>query len=317
MSILEEVGNRDSGSKNEVFAAYDDLLRKLSDSKPAPTRQEEKAVEEKKVVVETAVKETNADELPKHLVALKSSLNKSLDDIETKLLAEQKKFVTLQQAIAIQSQELNRLYEIKPHADSLAALIGAHKEKSVSLENDITQRRSVWQKEQEAHETLRKDQEAHLIKTRQREEENYLYNRDIFRRKEQEEYEMKKRELEQELHARRITQEETFRDREAKLAMRETSLAAREQEFQQLQEQVRDFPERIQQAAQEAEKILGDKLAIKFDYEARLLHKEFEVERQFHQQAINALEAKIEHLESLNYSFKPLAYNTNSAPTEV
>jgi hypothetical protein len=309
--MLEEVGSRDS--KNEVFAAYDELLKKMS---AAPTAQEQKVVEEKKQVVETAVKECS-DELPKHLIALKNSLNKSLDEIESKLLAEQKKFATLQQAITIQSKKLDDAFGIEPHAESLAALLAAYKEKSVTLEQEITQDRALWQKEKETHEALRKDQEAQQIKTRQREEENYMYNRDIFRRKEQEEYELKKRELEQELQAKRTTLEESFRDREAKLAMRETTIVARESEFQQMQDEVRNFPERLEAAKLEAERILGEKLQLKNEYEIKLLQKEFDVEREFHKQALAKFQAEIEHLQSLNYSFKPFAYNPNSTPTAV
>jgi hypothetical protein len=309
--MLEEVGSRDS--KNEVFAAYDELLKKMS---ATPSAQEQKVVEEKKQVVETAVKECS-DELPKHLIALKNSLNKSLDEIESKLLAEQKKFSTLQQAITIQSKKLDDAFGIEPHAESLAVLLAAYKEKSVTLEQEINQERALWQKEQETHEALRKDQEAQQIKTRQREEENYMYNRDIFRRKEQEEYELKKRELEQELQAKRTTLEESFRDREAKLAMRETTILARESEFQQMQDEVRNFPERLDAAKQEAERIQGEKLQLKYEYEAKLLKKEFDVERDFHRQAVAKLQAEIEHLQSLNYSFKPFAYNPNSTPTVV
>jgi hypothetical protein len=313
MPTLEEVGSTRGPDKNQVFEAYEELLNKLSNSKPAPTVEEKKVVEEKKQVVETAVKEAgDGDELAKHVAALKTKLNKDLDDIEVKLLAEQKKFATLQQAITIQSAELNDLYAIRPRADTLAALLAAHKEKSVTLEQEINQKRAMWAKEQETHDNLRKDQEAHLIRTRQREEENYLYNRDIFRRKEQEEYELQKRQLEHELNAKRVTLEESFRDREAKMSMRETSIIAREDELQKLTDEVRNFPERILAEKQEAERILADKLQIKYEYEAKLLQKEFEVERQFHKQALADLEKKIEHLESLNYSFKPLAYNPNT-----
>jgi hypothetical protein len=293
-------------------------LNKLSNTKPAPTAEEKKVVEEKKQVVETAVKEaSDGDELAKHLIALKTKLNKDLDDVEVKLLAEQKKFATIQQAIGIQSKKLDELYNIVPQADTLAALIAAHKEKSVTLEQEINQKRALWAKEQETSDALRKDQETHLIRTRQREEENYLYNRDIFRRKEQEDYEVQKKQLEQELNAKRLTLEESFRDREAKMSMRETTILAREDEIQKLNDEVRNFPERIQAAVQDAERILGEKLAIKYEYEAKLLQKEFEVERQFHKQALSELERKIDHLETLNYSFKPIAYNTTSAPTEV
>lgn len=309
--MLDEAGNgtrdaatgKETDSKNKVFEAYDELLQKLKATTKTPTaiKQEEQVVAEKKVVVETAAKET-ADELAKHLTNLKNSLNHALDDIEVKLNTEKKKFETLQQAIAIQSKELNDLYEIKPQADTLAALVMAYNEKSITLEQEITQRKQQWQKEQ----VIRDE-------GRIREEDSFNYNRELFRRKEQEEYDAQKRRLEQELNDRQVKQDEFHKAREAELAVRVAKVAARELEFQQLQEEVRTFPDRIQQAIDEAERVQAEKLAIKFEYEAKLLHKDFDVERQVHAQTVSTLEARIEHLESLNYSFKPFAYNPNTA----
>jgi hypothetical protein len=323
--MLDEVGNgnqeegtEQTDSKNEVFAAYDELLQKLKATNKTPVavlQQEEKILQEKREIVESAAVQTS-DELAYHLISLKNTLNTQLDEIEIKLNTEKKKFETLQQAISIQSKELNDLYEIKPQADTLAALVMAYKEKSVTLEQEIKLKRQQWQKEQEAQEEARREYESQTQKTRQREEENYNYNRDIFRRKEQEEYEVQKRAAEQ-LQARRYELEEAYRARDAALNARETKIGTREIEFQQLQDEVRNFPDRLQQATAEAERITGEKLAIKFEYEAKLLQRDFEAERQLHRQAISLLESKIEHLVSLNYSFKPLAYNTDSAPTEV
>jgi hypothetical protein len=314
---VKETGTKDADSKNKVFEAYDELLQKLKATTKTPTviKQEEKVVEEKKVVVETAARET-PDELAKHLISLKKTLNQSLDEIETKLNTEKKKFETLRQAVEIQNKELSDLYEIRPQADTLAALVMAYKEKSVSLEQEIKQKRLQWQREQEVQEETRKEYETQTQKSRQREEENYIYNRDIFRRKEQEEYEAQKRLNEQELTARRFELEEANKTREAALIVRESKIANRENDIKQLQEEVRNFPERLQQAAMDAERILAEKLEIKFQYEAKLLHKDFDVERELYKQNIAALEAKIKHLESLNYSFKPLAYNTDKVAVD-
>jgi hypothetical protein len=314
------------GIKNEVFAAYDDLLNKLRNTKPAPTQEEEQVVEEKKQVVQAAVQEVKTDkpdradrgdDVERHLTALREALNRSLDEIRIKLAAEHKKFATIQQAIEIQSRELDTRFGIIPEANTLEALVKAGRAKKETLEQEISHTRSQWHKEQETHENLRKETEAQLLKTRQREEENYLYNRDIFRRKETEEYEAKKRSLEQELQDKKSRMEESFREHEARLSLRETKLAAREQEFQQMQDEVAQFPTRLLTATQEAERALNDKLALKYEYEAKLLDKDFESERRALKATIEALQQKIEGLETLNYNFKPFAYTTETAPTTV
>lgn len=298
-NTIQEVNE---GSKNEVFAAYHELLQKLKETKKAPSIVEEKVIEEKKHVVEIAVKETITDDLAIHLKNLKHSLNASLDEIETKLLAEKTKFANLEEAIAIQTKELNDLYEIKPTADTLAALLMAHKERSAALEHDIMQKKRAWKKEQEEFETAYRNQQAQIKKEQLREEEEYNYRRDLLRQKEQDQYEANKRNMENELTIRRLQVEEELRMREAKIV-------AREYEFDQLKEKIEQFPEEIQRVIAETERNISDKLRIKFEYEAKLMEKDFENERKAHQQAIAAYEAQIDHLKSSNYSFKTLSLN--------
>ncbi len=413
----EEIRIQETTTKNEVFAAYDELLRKLKNTQKS-TKQDEKIVEEKKAVVETAIKESG-DDLGKHLFSLKSALNKSLEDIELKLLAEQRKFVTLQQAVDIQNKELLELYEIRKNADSLAALMQA-----------ISQKKALWEKEQKDYDTTRRDKHSQLEKERQREEETYIYNRDLTRRKEESDFDEKmrraelaleekrlqqedkfreredkilarerdfqfqfdtaKRDLEQEILTRRSEIEEAFNQREQEFASRETDIAkrdresqhrselavralelelatmraeaeegfknreaeleaerremerqatmalrqmeeefakacrateealrgresaitAREHELQKLHEQVANFPEVLRREILEAERIQSDQLAVKFQYETKILQKEFEAERKVLKTEIAALNDKLEQVEANNYSFKPLAYAT-------
>jgi hypothetical protein len=412
-----------SGTKNEVFAAYDELLRKLKDTQKTPTaiKQEEKVIEEKKQVVETAARDTgDKDQLATHLENLKSSLNKSLEDIDEKLKAEHQKFSTLQQAIKIQSKELNDLYEIRPAADTLAALLQAHKEKSFLLDQDILQRRTLWKREQEDFEAKRRERDSQLTADRQRDEELYVYNRDVSRKKDADEHDIVKRNQEQELLAQRQQQDDLFKEREsahnnrerefqfqcettkrnleqesiarrteleeeskvreakfesmrrnleeetanrrremeeesklreakletmrrnfeeanlakrteleeenklretkfetmrqnfeeshaakrsemeAEFKAREERIALRENEFQQMKERTENFPQEILRATQEAERILADTLTQKFQYEAKLLEKDFETERMLHQQNL-ASQDKVFESERLSH----------------
>ncbi len=297
------------GPKNEVFTAYNELLQKLKETKKTHSVIEEKIIEEKKQVVEIAVKETITDDLATHLKNLKTSLNNSLDEVESKLLAEKNKFANLEQAIAIQTKELNDLYEIKPAADTLSVLLTAHKEKSITLEHDITQKKRAWKKEQEEFETNYRNQQAQIKKEQVREEEEYIYRRDLLRQKEQEQYESNKRNLENELTIRRLQVEEELRMREAKIA-------AREYEFAQLKDKIEQFSGELQRVAAETERNVAERERIKYEYETKLMEKDFENERKAHQQIITAYEAQLEHLKSSNYSFKSLSINPQNAPDD-
>jgi hypothetical protein len=282
-------------TKNEILEAYHEVLQRLKDSNK-PTKQDQKIVDEKKEILGVSAKET-VDGIVKNLAELKLGLNKSVEDIEEKLLSSQKKFSTLQQAIEIQTKDLEEIYEIKVNANSLSALLIAQREKSaffekemkdrqISLEQEIAQRKLVWKKEQEEFELSRKEQESNAKKVRQREEEEYLYQRDITRQKERDAYLAEKQGLENELSAKRVALEKEFSEREVKIS-------AQEQELLTLREKAEKAPMDLQKAIQETEKSVTDHLKFKFDYETKLAQKETEGERKLYQQTISSLEAKV------------------------
>ena len=311
--MIEEENIRDAGtSKNEVFAAYHELLRKLKETQKTPAAQiieEEKIIQEEKHIVEVAVKETVTNDLARHLINLRNSLNGSLNDVETELLKEREKLARAKEAYDIITNKLKDLYEIEPAADTLAALIMAHQEKNITLNQDIMQKKNLWKKEQDEFEAAFRNHQAQVRTEQQREEEEYLYKRDMLRQKEQDQYEASKRNMENELTMKRLHVEDDLRLREAKIA-------AREYEIDAFKEKIEQFPEEVQRAVAEAEKNISDKLFIKFEYEAKLLEKDFDNERKSLQQTIAVYQAEIEHLKSRNYSFKSSSFNPQTSPED-
>jgi hypothetical protein len=312
--MSEEVSNKNT--KNEILDAYNDLLKKMKETKKL-NKQEEKAREDKNEVVAVASKQTTS-EIIKKLADLKLSLVNSLEELEEKLLAEQKKLTTLQQAIDIQTKEIADIYEIKVNADTLAVLLMTQKEKSIRFENEmkekqltleqeITQKKLAWKKEQEELEIERQEYEEQIKKLRKREEDSYQYNRDLTRRKERDLYDNEKQSLEKELIERRVALEKDFETREAKII-------EQEEEFKKLIDQSKKFPEELEQAILSTENRITEKLKFKFDYETQLTQKEIEGERKLYQQMITALEAKVTHLEA---QVKLLSDKANQANLQV
>ncbi|MCC5792251.1 MAG: hypothetical protein JJT82_06565 [Legionellaceae bacterium] len=303
-------------TKNEILEAYHEALQKLKESKKA-SKQDVKGSDEKKTTIATATNQTS-DEIVKSIAELKLSLVRSLEDIEEKSLSSYKKLTTLQQAIDLQSQELDELHEIKVNADSLAALLYAQQEKTALFEKnmkereqlfeqELTQKRATWKKEQEEFEVARKDYEAQTKKSRQREEEEYVYQRDLVRQKERDQYTLEKEALEKELTMKRSALEQEFAERAEKIA-------AQEQEFHVLKEKAEKFPAQLQQAIEDTRHSVTEHLTFKFDYESKLAQKEVEGERKLYQQTITALEAKVAHLEA---QVANLADKTNQANLQV
>jgi colicin import membrane protein len=303
-------------TKNEILEAYHDALEQLKVAKKT-SKQELKAVEEKKEIVSKASNHSS-DDIVQNIAKLKLSLVRSLEDIEEQLLTSYKQLASLQQAIEIQSKELTDLYEIKTNTDSLAALLHAQKEKSAffdaemknksaNFEQEMTQKRVIWKKEQDEFELSRKEYEQQTKKSRQREEDEYSYQRDLVRKKEQDQYSLEKELLEKELSTKRTRLEQEF-------ATREANIVNQEQEFNTLKQKAEKFPEELQKAIQDTTETVTERLTFKFDYETKLAQKEVEGERKLSYQMITALEAKIAQLES---QAKHLSDKSNQANLQV
>ena len=315
--MTEEISIKNT--KNEILEAYYEMLEQVKQTKKL-NKQEEKAIVDKKAIV-TAATTGSPDEIVKGLATLKLIITKSLKDLEDQLLAENQTLITLQQAIAIQTQELEELYEIKVNANTLAALLLAQKEKSANFEKDIKERitifeqeiqqkRANWKKEQEEFELVNKEQENLTKKLRTREEEDYIYKRNLTRTKEQDQYLEQKQLLEKELIEKRLTLEQEFK-------LREEKLAASEQELIMLKDAIQTFPAEKQQAILEAETTLSQRLNFKYEYEAKLTQTEMEGERKLYQQTIANLEAKVAKLEAQIGQFTERANQANMQVQDI
>ena len=244
---------------------------------------------------------------------LKLIINKSFKDLEDQLLAENQKLVNLRQAINIQTQELEELYEIKVNTDTLAALLLAQKEKSAVFEKNMKEKSSVfeqemqdkcatWKKEQEDFELAIKEQETKTLKTR--EEDECIYKRNLTRAKEQDQYLAEKQQLEKELAEKRISLEQEFK-------LREEQLSAAEQELMMLKERVQNFPAEKQQAILDTENNVTRNLTLKYEYEAKLAQTKVEGETKVYKQIITNLETKVTNLEAQIGQFTERANQAN------
>jgi len=129
-----------TSTKSEILNAYNDLFKKIQESKQEnPKAEQEKKVKE--TTVENAAKLTD-EEIIGAISALKLSLNSKLDKIEDDLTSERQKLARIREAIAVEDQRLKDLYQINAGADSLAAILAAQKEKKEEFELEMASRKS-------------------------------------------------------------------------------------------------------------------------------------------------------------------------------
>lgn len=305
-----------TNTKNEILDAYNELLKKVSDGKQMSLQDVKKKKDDETLI--TKVSELTLHKIVTNLGEVKLVVAKWIDDLESKLEVENRRFADLQCATKLKQDELEELYEIKKNADSLAALIAAQREqrerftvemaqKKNELEEEISETKTSWDKERETATLEWKDQQARVKKERQREEEEYRYNLNIERKKDKDQYEIYSQELANEIETKRSHFEKEIADREA-------CIKTNEEQFKMLQTQAAKFPQELDLAVKNAEKATGSAIETRYKHQIELTAREIEGERKLAIQTIASLQAKIKEHELL---IKQLTDKANESTQQV
>jgi hypothetical protein len=314
-------------TKNEILAAYEELLKKVQEKKT----EEPKKIQEKQKQ-ETIVKnaaELSYEGIVKEIADLKVNLSSVLDKLGSTFVSEFRKFEELQQAINLEQKNLEDLYQLSANTDSLSVMLLAQKEKKEQFEQEMATRKaefeermkaekeqfeaemvekkSLWKKEQEANLQKAKEEADLLKKNRQREEEEFQYNLKISRKKETDLYEEKRQKLEKELVEKKAAFEKEFAERETKVKEAET-------ELNELRTKAAAFPAELEKAVSSAIKTTTEKLETTFRFEKELKEKETTGELKLKDQIIETLKNKIKDMEA---SLKELSQKTATAEANV
>jgi len=312
-----------TSTKNEIMEAYESLLKKLNDTEKMKP-QEVKEREEKAIVVKKAT-ELTPETIIHSLADLKLKVSDAFDKVEEALLTEQKKLADIQQAIAIQKELIEELYQVKVTADSFAAMLLAHKEKKMQLEAAINELKSEldqkredfdtemqakkadWDREKVRFAAEMKEEKERVKKEHQREEDDYSYNLAQKRRKEEDDYLAKRKKAETEFAERTSAKDKELKDREEMVALRET-------EVKTLVDKVSRFEEELAKAVKDAEKIVAEKLKTQFGFEKELMLAEHDGLIKLKEQTILTLENRIREQEGY---MKQLSQKTELADKSV
>lgn len=286
-------------TKNEILAAYEDLLQKTQETKTEEPKKIQEKQQQETIVKNAAT--SSYEGIVKNMSNLKIELSSSLDKLGDKFVSEFKKFEELQQAIQLEKKSLEDLYQLSANTDSLSVMLLVQKEKKQQYEDEIAalkskfeaeiaQSRMQWKKEQDET-ALKQKEEADLQKkNRQREEEDYQYNLKLTRKKETDLYEEKKSKLEKELTDKKAAYENEFANREA-------TIKSIELEFANLKSKNEAFPAELDKAVSAAVKAETEKLKTENGFEKELTAKQVEGEMKLKEQTILTLQSKIKDLE--------------------
>ncbi len=303
-------------TKNEIFEAYQNLLNKVRGTKQESHQTEIKRKQEVEVV-ETASKMT-LDKIIKNLAQVKVDIGQAVDTLESNLTEEYRKLSDMQDAIKIESRNLEEMHGIKANADSLSALLMAQREckqkfedemhsTKAAFDNDMAELRDSWEKEQQNYILSKKELDIKVKKDRTRDEEEYNYNLQLERKKDQDNYDARKIMMEKELEEKRET---VLRD----LTQRESFIKTQEDELKSLKNQVAQFPTELEKSIKETAKTVTANLESHYKHQIDLSSKEIDGERKLNQQMIATLQAKIKEQESF---IKQLTQKADDATSQV
>ena len=290
--------NKDISSKNtknEILEAYEQALK---DIKQLNTKTKQQALELKKQddLLANAQQLTQAG-LGQSIHDFKTALNATLDKLATDLHHEQEKLESLRQANQLAKSQLNEQHDILKEADTLDALLLAHKRKQIEIEETTQAQRDHWKKVQQAYETEHADKQLALEKQRQQEDDNYNYQLKLKRQKEDDAYRLKKQAQDNEL----IAERDAF---EKEIAEREQSVVESEEKLHHLEKEVAAFPKRLASDIEKAIKDTTEKLTTQFEYERKLSEQRYEGELALYKQTNHALESTLadqkHHMDDLN-----------------
>lgn len=284
-------------SKAKLLEAFQQLLaeRRRIESKVATKADEARHLEDQQILA--IASQYTADSIVRGLADLRLEFSQVISELSTQLSTENTKLEELHRAIAVETDHLDTLRQVRIVADALHILTQEHQEKldalhhqvesdREQLEKEMVETRKSWQQEQAEFEAIQVEHQSLLQQERIRQEADYHYDSDRSRKLAIDEYAAKQRQVERELAETEQTKAKQWADRERILASQQTLLA----EYQQ---RVTAFPaeqeEAVKKAREEGIRDIHQDAKVKAD----LLEKEWESTKQGYDLQIQALEAKV------------------------
>lgn len=272
-------------TKEQILTAYQEALE-ASRKKPV-TPIEEKSIASKTIQVEE-VKQYGYDRLNGQLNQIGDDFIKSLDTFRNSINSEYDKFVKLQNAILLEQQHLNDLYEIKENAHTLSAIIIANQKEKEEFDTNMETEEQEWNNRLVELELEYKNKKVELEKQRKREEEEYTYNLNQKRKIETDKYNQERHELLRQLNLQKQD-----------IELREQVLVEKETEFKDLQSKVANIEEETQARIKAAETQLTKSLQQEFKFTQTLNEEQSKRSIELLQQKIESLQEKISEQDNL------------------
>lgn len=246
----------------------------------------EEAATLREAEVRRAVDDLSVEGVAQTISALSVQISKSLADLSDNLIAEVQRLMTIREAVALESEGLQRLHKIDIAATALDQLVQEYDSKKQALEVETAGGRAAWDAQEKARERAEKEYDDNLKKQRQRETEEYEYKNPLDRKKMQDKYEEEIRTLEKRNREKQEALEKAWQEREG-------AIKEHEEEYSRLRQEVSSFSSRLQAETERAKSEATQQTEQRFDQQVLLMTKEREADRRLSDLQIKTLEESV------------------------
>ncbi len=289
-----------TNTKAQILEAYEKLQKQLEEKANNNPKEVQERKEHTKTLEKTAA--FTPDTLQGQLLQIKQSFDKSLQELQDKIIAEYQVLADIQKSVKIEKQNLQDLYDIRANADTLAASLIAQKENKEAFETEMQEKKAAlaleireekekWDLQKQKNKEEEKEYTELLKKNRKREEEEYTYTLEKSRQEQKDKLAYEMKQLNQDIATKR-------HDFEKEYAEREQRIVSSEKELADLNKQVADFPTLLEEEIKKAISNTEKELKTKYQFEKELREKEVEGNENLYKQEIELLKAKIAELQT-------------------
>jgi colicin import membrane protein len=273
-------------SRQEVDKEYSKIAEEVSEPKGTANAKAAELDRVRETEIRRSVEGLSVESVVQKITGMNLEISKALTDLSQKLIAEVENLNNVRDAVALETRELGRLHKIDIAASALDQMVEEYHTEKAKLETEISSQRSAWDNEQLEREHDQKESEEALKKQRQREIENYEYQKNLERKKAQDKYEEDVRLQEKKNKEKQEMLEKSWQQREA--AMKE-----REEEWARLKKEVEEYPARTKREIDAAVKAAVQAAEQRFEQSFALSSKDAESEKRLAEMQVKSLQETV------------------------
>lgn len=268
-------------STEETKTAFEEMSKKVRNKPVVPAKEQEARHSHARNVL-TGVSGLTAESAVKKVTEAGLTINKTLAGINEQVISLVEELKKLDEAIKLKTEELASLHGKDVAASAIDVLVAEYDRRKADLQAEVErlQKESAEARARFAAE-LAAEREASEV-ARKRAEEEYSYNIQLQRKKEQDAFQESMR-LQGALERDR---KETL---EKEWAVREEALKQREKELEDLRKQVADFPAVLKKDTDAAAAIAGNRVKSEWELKFTLAQKDAETAQRVASMEINSL----------------------------